>query len=676
MTLLRRLGMMMGFTALLTIPIRNIHAQVTQQWVARYNDPANGDDQANALVVDASGNSYITGYSTGALWDYATIKYDVSGTALWTAIYDGPGGANDAAAAIATDDSGQVFVTGYSGGIGTNGDYATLKYSPTGQQEWVARYNGAANGDDEANSIALDSNGNVYVTGYASGIGSGHDYATIKYNSAGVQQWVAQYNGPANGDDEAHALALDDSGNVYVTGRSQSVSSGFDYATIKYNSAGAQQWAIRYNGPANSDDEAVAIAVFADSYVYIGGWSFGIGTAKDYLLLKCDLNGIQQWQARYDGPGHGNEGLYAMALGAAGDVFLTGKSLGSSTAIDVATIRYSAAGTQLWLARYNGPSNGNDWGTSIALDANTNVYVTGSSDVGGSNYDYVTLKYDSSGIQQWVATYDGPAGGQDIAWGIGLDSAGQVFVTGTSAGIGSLHDFATIMYSQTSLVEITLTPINPPIQIPASGGNFSFNATIANAGALPATLDVWIMVQLPNQSWYGPALGPINLMLPASSSLIRQRTQNIPGNAPAGSYWYEGRVGLYPSAVWDTSGFGFAKLGAEDWGLEAGAWTNAGVNFGESQESLVTHHASLITSISPNPFNPITAINYQLSADRHVRLQVFDITGQRVATLVDGWRETGSHEVTFDGSQLASGIYIYRLEAGEFEANGKMVLLK
>src|SRR5438874_9524145 len=100
--------------------------------------------------------------------------------------------------------------------------------------------------------MAIDAAGNVYVTGNSLGIGTGYDYATVKYNSSGTQQWVTRYNGPANRDDYGNAIAVDSSGNVYVTGWSPGSGTDYDYATIKYNSTGQQQWVARYNGPGNS----------------------------------------------------------------------------------------------------------------------------------------------------------------------------------------------------------------------------------------------------------------------------------------------------------------------------------------------------------------------------------------------------------------------------------------
>src|SRR3972149_184729 len=140
---------------------------VYEAWVATYNGPGNSYDQANALTVDNSGNVYVTGgsYVSGGFEDYATIKYAPNGDTLWVRRYNGPGNSSDAAYALALDGSGNVYVTGCSPGSGTIEDYATIKYAPNGDTLWVRRYNGPDSSYDYASALALDGSGNVYVTG-------------------------------------------------------------------------------------------------------------------------------------------------------------------------------------------------------------------------------------------------------------------------------------------------------------------------------------------------------------------------------------------------------------------------------------------------------------------------------------------------------------------------------
>jgi hypothetical protein len=327
----------------------------------------------------------------------------ISGTEQeWVARYNGPGNGLDEAHAINVDDSGNVYVTGYSYGSGANPDYATIKYGPYGNQIWAARYNGPGNYQDAAYSIALDAAGNVYVTGYSYGSGNDADYATIKYDANGNQVWVARYTGPGNFHDQAHSLALDATGNVYVTGWSYGSATHFDYTTIKYDGNGNHIWVARYNGPGNLDDEAYSLGLDAAGNVYVTGHSYGSGTNYDYATIKYDGDGNQIWVERYNGPGNGYDLANSLALDAARNVYVTGLSVGSGTNGDYATIKYDADGNQLWVARYNGPGNILDEAYSLALDAAGNVYVTGGSTGSDTQYDYATIKYSGGNIANWM----------------------------------------------------------------------------------------------------------------------------------------------------------------------------------------------------------------------------------------------------------------------------------
>jgi len=165
----------------------------------------------------------------------------------WVAKYNGPGNLGDEARALVVDDSGNVYVTGSSTGNGTSYDYTTIKYAPDGDTLWVRRYNGSLNGQDYAHALAVDASGNIYVTGYSYEIGTDYDYTTIKYSPNGNTLWVRSYNNYE--DDYARALVVDTSGNVSVTGESYAgTSAEYDYATIKYAPNGDTLWVRRYNG--------------------------------------------------------------------------------------------------------------------------------------------------------------------------------------------------------------------------------------------------------------------------------------------------------------------------------------------------------------------------------------------------------------------------------------------
>ncbi len=427
-------------------------AQLTQQWVAEYDReiPVAGDDNGQAVAVDANGYVYVAGYGQGIAnsLDYVTIKYDPStGETLWVRYYDGPGYGSDYAYAIAVDGSGNAYVTGYDYGSRTGNDYATVKYDANGNQQWVARYNGPGNGSDVARAIAVDGSGNAYVTGRSPGSGTDYDYATVKYDANGNQQWVARYNGPGNGYDVGYAIAVDGSGNTHVTGYSTGSGYDYDYATVKYDANGNQQWVARYNGPGNYYDNAYAIAVDGSGNAYVTGRSGGSGTDYDYATVKYDANGNQQWVARYNGPGNGSDDARAIAVDGSGNAYVTGYGYGSGTNSDYATVKYDANGSQQWVARYNGQDNGNDYAYAIAVDGSGIAHVTGYSDGSGTGSDYATVKYDASGNQQWVARYNGPVNGNDDAKAIAVDGSGNAYVIGSSSGSGTGYDYATVKYS-------------------------------------------------------------------------------------------------------------------------------------------------------------------------------------------------------------------------------------
>ncbi len=398
-------------------------------------------------------------FLVAGLFGQASPAQAAPGGREWLAQYSGPGASDDSGySVVASPDGTRVYVTGPSHGNGSGFDYATIAYrASTGVQVWVARYDDPSRHGDYANAIAVSPNGSrVFVTGGSYGATS-LDYATIAYRASdGKQLWVSRYDGPGKGDDQAFGIAVASGGTrVLVTGSSTGLGSGEDFATVSYEAAtGHQQWVKRYDGPAGGADFAKAIVVNPKgTRAFVTGASTRKGHGLDYFTVAyATAGGAQKWSARYDDDRSKDDSAHAVAVNAAGTrVFVTGGSDGPTTgggvAPDYATVAYAAgSGTRQWVARYDGPSNGADVALGVALAPDgSQVFVTGSSEGGTS--DFATISYATAdGAQAWEARYDG-ASLSDIAYAIGVSPDGsQVYVTGRSETAAANVDFATLSY--------------------------------------------------------------------------------------------------------------------------------------------------------------------------------------------------------------------------------------
>ena len=439
--------------------ILDSHAQVTEEWVRRYNGPTSSSDGASDIAIDNQDNMYVTGsVGVDANADIATISYSPLGNIRWMRFYNGTASLSDRANAMTVDGVGNVYITGTTTGIGSGNDLITIKYSHLGVIQWTRVYSVPGTSNEEGFAIEVDDVRNVYVTGRRGSKDNGEDYVTIKYNESGVRQWVAGYDGPGHDDDYANSLAVDHLGNVFVTGISLITASpggsrSSDYATVKYNSSGIQQWARAFGG--SRSDDAGDIALDNSGNIYVTGHSFRSESRGDFATIKYNTSGTQLWVAYYNGPANEYDRGISLAIdNISGSIYVTGSSEASSSSLDTdyATIKYNSAGVQQWVSRYGGSALGQDEPTALVLDVAGNVYVTGfttTRSAGGfAAQNYTTLKLSPGGTQLWLISYDGPASDYDIANAIAVDRLGNVYVTGKSIGIGTLSDFATIRYSQ------------------------------------------------------------------------------------------------------------------------------------------------------------------------------------------------------------------------------------
>jgi uncharacterized delta-60 repeat protein len=253
--------------------------------------------------------------------------------------------------------------------------------------EWVKRYNLQANVNDRPIAIGSDGDGNIFVTGSASGEGS-YDCLTIKYSPSGRHLWARRYK---NGD--AVAMAVDGQGNVLVTLNSGRTGTSWDIATIKYSPDGKRLWVRRYNGPGNGTDYASAMTVDGQGNVYVSGSSWGGDTGNNFAIIKYSPNGQRLWVRRPQ------ENARFLAVDSQGNVYVTGVE-GDIPTPNSVTVKYSPNGQRLWVRRYYSPK-GFYSPRSLALDGQGNLYVNGLEGIYMTAAFSGTIKYSPDGEQLW-----------------------------------------------------------------------------------------------------------------------------------------------------------------------------------------------------------------------------------------------------------------------------------
>ncbi|MEO3799393.1 S8 family serine peptidase [Nonomuraea sp. B1E8] len=464
-----------------TVRVPVVVRPVPEAWAAVHGVAGGEDTAGHIALDPKGERVYVSGASYGSQPGVrsariSTVAHDAAtGAEVWSTAYAGPAGTFDEPAGIeVSPDGARLFVTGISAGQDTGNDAVTIAYdTATGEELWVARHNGAANASDRADALTVGPDGtHVYVTGMTSlGVGGKDDYVTVAYDAgSGEQKWVAQYNGPGDGTDSARVVkTTPDGSKLLVTGQSQGApGTGWsDWGTVAYDAAtGEQLWTARHDGPAHGWDIPGGMSVAAD-----GGSFFVIGTSAgetktDMTTIAYDTaTGGELWADRFDGPAHGSDTPHDVTTGPDGTVYVTGNTEGEGTRGDFTTVAYDpATGERTWVQRYSGKANHQDfaWDVAVTPDGGK-VVVTGQgmNDPTGTDeflmkVDYVTIAYDAAtGEPVWTGEYDGPAGASDIAHALAVDATGdtgvRIFVTGSSTTSGDLFsgtevDFTTVAY--------------------------------------------------------------------------------------------------------------------------------------------------------------------------------------------------------------------------------------
>ncbi|MEX2483793.1 MAG: T9SS type A sorting domain-containing protein [Brumimicrobium sp.] len=446
-------------------------SQVNVMWESRYNNN-DFDDYSKDIVIDNAGNSYVVGTSyDGSQFDVVVIKYDPNGNELWDVSHNGPHNGLDEAVGIVIDSNDDVIIAGNHQVSASDFDIFAKKLDGTnGSTVWTYTYTGSAN-YDQLRSVVIDGNDNVILAGGIELGGADTDFVTASVSPAGNLNWDQTYSNSTNRD-FASAVTVDGSNDVYVTGESYNGGNGLDYYTIKYDATGAFQWSNRFDGVGQSD-RPYAITVAPDGNTYVVGASYrGLNDDDDIMLLKINASGGYVWDQVFGGSDGNDDKARSVTVDGLNNIYVTGgiKNIGNGEDFYVA--RFRPDGILHWDYTYQSSSNGFDISRDLKVNDDYEIYTSGYSNLSGSSDDYFTVRLDTLGDVEWTKRFDGPSSNSDQMAAFQLDDFGNIFVTGSSSGSGTLKDFSTIKYCQ---LETIGTPddticIGESVQLGVSGG--------------------------------------------------------------------------------------------------------------------------------------------------------------------------------------------------------------
>ncbi len=426
----------------------------SEAWTRIRTPPPGFREQSWTISSGPAGSTYAFGNTqTDFLSDFLTVAYASNGDELWAReepmipAADVPGSVPGfgGRGALATGYDGRVYVTG-STFDGRSIGFMTVAYSAFGDELWEARKS-TPNSYWSPAAIAVDpAIGNVYVTGRSSSI-SGYDFLTVAYDRNGTEIWSRTRQGAGHANDYACCIAVSAEGLIVVTGESQTGSGSGppDLLTVAYESDGNEVWSDEWSPGPNIVARPNSLTVGTTGLIFVGGDSID-NAPMDFLTVAYDASGSRLWSRVRDGGAGVSDYIMATAPTPLGGVATTGATDTNGTT-DILTVVYDADGTELWSAIADSLGSGMEGGAAIAVDGTGQVVVTGASyKPDWSDPDFMTVAYGSSGEPLWSRERGGVSGGEDLAHALTIGSHGKIFVTGES-GNGANADFLTVAYS-------------------------------------------------------------------------------------------------------------------------------------------------------------------------------------------------------------------------------------
>jgi len=538
-----------------------------------------------------------------------------------------------------------------------------LTVSVSVHSQWIASFGGTESdnniSDAKGQSLAVDDNNFSYVTGYIYEATGNNNIILIKYSHSGDTVWTRTYNGNAGLNDKGMDVCTDNEGNVYVTGFAQFEGKGNDAVVLKYSTDGTLLWVKQFSSASiSADDAGTTITVDDSRNVYVTGYTTSSDGFTDIFVMKIAPSGEVLWTKTEDGQFHFNAAGNGIAVSGTGTIYVTGYFSSSASNSNIAVVKYNSAGNLEWSKEINGEGNNEDNAWGIVVDDVDIVYVTGYTTALLNNIDCYTASFNSAGTLLWSKTFNGSGNQTDKAWGIVVDSDRSVYITGQTTSNNSNTDFLTIKYSSNGAIQ----------------WNSVYNGT-GNQEDVSIGIDL-----LPNEnnlvvtgkSWgtsnnFDFATVKYNSGNGTQSQVnrysISSNTQDIPTDIKSSKNGHVIVTGYGVNIAGVNETDSYISTLSLNWGSELISEPEIPAEFSLEQNY-------------PNPFNPVTNIKFTLPDDVNVKLAVYDVMGRIVDVLANQKLEAGVHTISFNATNLPSGIYFCKLEAGNYNAVRKMSLIK
>ncbi len=548
---------------------------------------------------------------------------------------------------------------------------------------WQSFYDGPLHREDYFKHLVVDNEGNVYVLCGTKGDVSNYDQdiTTYKINTSGQVVWEKHYNGSgSNSLDDPRDIVYDRaSGAVICMGRLKDDG----IVVIKYDLTGNTQWT--YTAP-STDDDVYSMCVDDQGNIYLGGKSRDTESANyNSLLTKLSPDGTEMFRLfnQYGGTsstwysefnkiipdGSGN-------ILAAGNCKTTNGNQNSSI-----IVKFSSGGGEIWEYAHLSDSVlvGSYTQTGVCFDHAGNVYTSGFNSQGDNNYnDAIVIKLNlNSGSVYWTKKVDGGNVGYDYVKSIHCDQVGGIY----------LSTYSRFMAANASTVLIKMNASNGDVlwkkEITSFGqtgnGRYTYNDILVEDDGTFYVAKPHILYNVTKYNndgdtiWTKRLVGSFIGSVGSSNWMDKYQTTIIKG---ADDKIYFGCTGTESSLNQDTTDVIITCLSEVPTGI--------------NDERNILPNDFALEQNYPNPFNPTTKIKYTISTSPQsppyqggeakqgwlVQLKVFDVLGNEIATLVDGYKPAGNYDIDFDASNLTSGVYLYQLKVGGFNQTKKMLLLR